>query len=266
MAVVINGNGTVTGLAVGGLPDGIVDAGTLASGIDKTSISDSGDATAITIDSSENVGIGVTPESGLNAGRTHFQIGGNGALWSKTAQGANSDLWIGNNTKYTTSGDQYISTDEATVYYQTDGQHVFKVAPSGTADAAISWTDAMTIDNDGGVKVSGLVLDKTSQLVTEGGQITHNGCSFMALNATSGGISFAAAQIQNPYWEGQILVLRYTENPPARFTLSSSSGSGGVGAISLSGDWSPDWGDTLTLLATSATWWNELSRSTNTNY
>ena len=31
MAVVINGNGTVTGLAVGGLPDGIVDAGTLAS-------------------------------------------------------------------------------------------------------------------------------------------------------------------------------------------------------------------------------------------
>jgi len=30
MAVVINGNGTVTGLAVGGLPDGIVDSGTLA--------------------------------------------------------------------------------------------------------------------------------------------------------------------------------------------------------------------------------------------
>ena len=30
MAVVINGSGTVTGLAVGGLPDGIVDSGTLA--------------------------------------------------------------------------------------------------------------------------------------------------------------------------------------------------------------------------------------------
>ena len=30
MAVVINGSGTVTGLAVGGLPDGVVDAGTLA--------------------------------------------------------------------------------------------------------------------------------------------------------------------------------------------------------------------------------------------
>ena len=31
MAIVINGSGTVTGLAVGGLPDGIVDDGTLAS-------------------------------------------------------------------------------------------------------------------------------------------------------------------------------------------------------------------------------------------
>ncbi len=30
MAIVINGSGTVTGISVGGLPDGIVDAGTLA--------------------------------------------------------------------------------------------------------------------------------------------------------------------------------------------------------------------------------------------
>ena len=30
MAIVINGSGTVTGISVGGLPDGVVDAGTLA--------------------------------------------------------------------------------------------------------------------------------------------------------------------------------------------------------------------------------------------
>ena len=33
MPITINGNGTVTGLAVGGLPDGTVDADTLASGV-----------------------------------------------------------------------------------------------------------------------------------------------------------------------------------------------------------------------------------------
>ena len=32
MAIVINGDGTVTGISVGGLPDGIVDSGTLADG------------------------------------------------------------------------------------------------------------------------------------------------------------------------------------------------------------------------------------------
>jgi len=58
--------GTITGLSVGGLPDGIVDVGTLASGINKTSISDSGDATAITINSSEQVGIGTTPSNALH--------------------------------------------------------------------------------------------------------------------------------------------------------------------------------------------------------
>tara|TARA_R100001594_G_scaffold48757_3_gene81609 strand:- start:1650 stop:2240 length:591 start_codon:yes stop_codon:yes gene_type:complete len=32
MAITINGSGTVTGISVGGLPDGVVDAGTLAAG------------------------------------------------------------------------------------------------------------------------------------------------------------------------------------------------------------------------------------------
>jgi len=39
MAIVINGSGTVTGLAVGGLPDGTVDAGTLAANsVDSTEL------------------------------------------------------------------------------------------------------------------------------------------------------------------------------------------------------------------------------------
>ena len=80
MAIVINGSGTVTGLAVGGLPDGTVDAGTLATNsvdsaeivdgsVDRsklnTSIADSGNATAITIDSSERVGIQQTSPAAL---------------------------------------------------------------------------------------------------------------------------------------------------------------------------------------------------------
>ena len=61
MAIVINGSGTVTGLSVGGLPDGTVDADTLASGAGGVDgVSSSADATAIKIDSSERVAIGNT--------------------------------------------------------------------------------------------------------------------------------------------------------------------------------------------------------------
>ena len=43
MAIVINGSGTVTGISVGGLPDGIVDSGTLATNsVDSAELIDGG--------------------------------------------------------------------------------------------------------------------------------------------------------------------------------------------------------------------------------
>ena len=41
------------------------------------------------------------------------------------------------------------NTDKASLYANDDGLHEFKVAASGTADAAITWTNAMTINNSG---------------------------------------------------------------------------------------------------------------------
>jgi len=80
MAVVINGSGTVTGLAVGGLPDGTVDAGTLAT------------------DSVTAVKIPDTVEADLKSGRKNLII--NGAM--QVAQ-------RGDGTGLTTHG--YIAPD-----------------------------------------------------------------------------------------------------------------------------------------------------------
>ena len=154
MAIVINGSGTVTGLAVGGLPDATVDSGTLASGIDKTSITDGGNATAITIDASENVGIGVTPETDWHSGAEVLQLGTGASIYGDTTATGNQ---ISSNARATAgsslNGYKYISTDHASTYQQYGGAHNFRVAPSGSADAAITWTTAMTIDNTGNVLV-----------------------------------------------------------------------------------------------------------------
>tara|TARA_R110001606_G_scaffold4238_1_gene19845 strand:- start:266 stop:1021 length:756 start_codon:yes stop_codon:yes gene_type:complete len=148
MAIVINGSGTVTGLAVGGLPDATVDAGTLASGINKTSITDGGNATAITIDSNENVGIGVTPESTQSQYYKTLDVASGASFYGHTT--VTNRAYFGANQYLHSSGVQkYKATSTASLHEMDSGTHKFKVAASGSADADITWTNALEITNDG---------------------------------------------------------------------------------------------------------------------
>ena len=123
-------------------------------------VSDSSDTdtTAITCLSSGNVGIGVTPEAWSGFGGV-LQIGNRGSI------GAGSDTEYSNNSYYN-SGYKYIDTALASSYAQTTGKHIFKVAPSGTADSAISWNTAMTIDNSGNVFIPTGNLRVTNLVIT----------------------------------------------------------------------------------------------------
>jgi hypothetical protein len=106
MAIVINGSGTVTGISVGGLPDDIVDSGTLANDVvvstsgaitttgafTSIGIDDNADAAAITIDSSENVGVGTTsPQTILSLDENTDAIIG---LNRETSGGNGGDLQV----------------------------------------------------------------------------------------------------------------------------------------------------------------------------
>ena len=112
-----------------------------------TGIDDNATSTAITIDASENVGIGVTPETW-----TVFkvlQLGGESVIRANTA--SNEDFAVGRNMYYDGSWKR-INTAHAQEYLQDNsGKHLFRVAASGSADSAITWTTAMTIDNTGNV-------------------------------------------------------------------------------------------------------------------
>ena len=97
-----------------------------------------------------NVGIGVTPETDWHSGKEAIQLGVGASIYGDTTATGNQISANARSTLGSTlNGYKYISTDKASTYHQYDGAHNFRVAASGTADAAISWTTAMTIDNDG---------------------------------------------------------------------------------------------------------------------
>ena len=101
--------------------------------------------TALSFDGT-NLGLGVTPSawSGVKA----FQIGAQGSLAS------NGNLMqMRSNAYFDGSADRYIATSTASDYYQNAGSHVWRIAASGTAGNAITFTQAMTLDADGDLGV-----------------------------------------------------------------------------------------------------------------
>jgi len=97
-----------------------------------------------------NVGVGVTPETDWHSSKDALQLGAGASIYGDTTAtgnqiSANARATLGSSL----NGYKYISTDKASTYQQYDGQHNFRVAASGSADAAISWNTAMTINNAG---------------------------------------------------------------------------------------------------------------------
>ena len=90
MAIVINGSGTVTGISVGGLPDDIVDAGTLAdNAVGLAQMAGGTDGNVITYDASGNPAVVATGSSGeiltsAGAGAAPTMVAGNTPSWGAT--------------------------------------------------------------------------------------------------------------------------------------------------------------------------------------
>jgi len=108
--------------------------------------------TAVTIDTSQNVGVGTTPSSWDSTYRV-LQIGGNALISS----GEQAGIISGN--AYYNSGWKYIGSSKYAAYYEVNkangGIHAWYNAPSGTAGNAITFTQAMTLDASGKLIING---------------------------------------------------------------------------------------------------------------
>jgi hypothetical protein len=107
-----------------------------------------GSATPVaTLDASGNLGLGVTP-SGWGSPFNALQISRLGMRGSTATAG------LSFNTYYDGASFRYIASGlTATDYYQNSGQHVWNIAPSGTAGNAISFSQVMTLDASGNLGI-----------------------------------------------------------------------------------------------------------------
>jgi len=96
------------------------------------------------VDSSGNVGIGVVPDTWASTGKA-IQLGGTGHVAT-----ANQYAYFGSNYYYN-SGWKYTTSSTAAQYRQDSGSHQWLTASSGTADAALTWSERMRIDSNGNI-------------------------------------------------------------------------------------------------------------------
>ena len=100
------------------------------------------------VDSSGNVGIGTTPETDGQANSLYF-ANGNANIWGS----GNVNLYTVVNARYTGTAWKYNNTAPASYVGQQSGVWNFFNAPSGTADAAATFTERLRIKADGHVSI-----------------------------------------------------------------------------------------------------------------
>jgi hypothetical protein len=103
--------------------------------------------TAVTIDASQNVGIGTTPKTWTTYDRV-FQLGSSSSFYTYQQ----TELNISTN-QYYNSSNKYLGTGAAARYQQSAGAHVWYNAASGTADNSISFTERMRVELTGRVAI-----------------------------------------------------------------------------------------------------------------
>jgi hypothetical protein len=179
--------------------------------------------TRATIDSSGNLGLGVTPSAWGSAYRALDLYGAGLASSTTGGQTIFAQNAYNNGSNYI-----YKYTAAATLYHQLIGEHRFYTAPSGTAGNAISFTQAMTLDASGRLGLG--VTSPTNKLVVYDSANTamdvQDASRTLRLGVTSAGFGYVAQVTNHP--------LVFSTNNTERARIDSS-GNLLVGTTSLLG-------------------------------
>jgi hypothetical protein len=132
------------------------------------------------LDSSGNLGLGVTPSAWTGTFSPAVQVKSAAIV---SAADLRADLLA--NAYYDGSAFKYIDAGHASSHSQVQGTHRFFTAPSGTAGNAISFSQAMTLDASGNLQLA--TTTSSSRNITVGGS-----SASISLAGSNGGIYFGA--------------------------------------------------------------------------
>ena len=114
-------------------------------------------ATRLYLDSSGNLGLGVTPSA--------WSLITANQIKNASFAGYLNRAYVFANSYFDGSNNRYIASDFATYYSQQSGEHQWYTAASGTAGNAITFTQAMTLDASGNLMVGRTTTSAGSSFV-----------------------------------------------------------------------------------------------------
>jgi len=143
----------------------------------------------MTLDTSGNLGLGVTPSAWGSGYTSALQFKSNAFIVNNQI----NDVNFGTNAYYNGTNWIYVGSNTATKYEQFNGGHYWQLAVSGTAGNAISFTNAMTLDSGGSLKMGSAYTPPISgsvvlpNIYVSGGNTLTTGSQFGGLVSDSNG-------------------------------------------------------------------------------
>jgi len=195
-----------------------------------------------------NLGIGTSPAAAHSAFDL-LQVGGQGAVWTDAASGANKSIYLSYNSFYSAANSRfdYIASDEASDIQQNNGDINFRTAPAGTAGDEATMTTQLSITN-GGRGLSGFTakawvnFDGTGTVAIQEehnvDSITDNGTGIYTVNFTNNlaNTDFAVSALGNVS-STRICVLRYYDaNAVGSFKFSTNEWDAASGSAAVETD------------------------------